>query len=98
MHYTPLKKRKVHIQSLFKELNLYPEFVTKYDRENLQDFSYVYKFNKDEWNRKINLIKKIILKNILYPRKKTFKSLVRYQIYYYCYWIYLHSSRIYSRE
>ena len=82
MHYTPLKKRKVHIQSLFKELSLYPEFVTKYDRDNLQEFSYVYKFNKDDWNRKINTIKKILLKNIFYPKKKTFKGLLRYKVLY----------------
>ena len=63
VHYTPLVDRKNHINNLFNELDIKPKFITKYDRENLLEFSNIYNFSEERWNQQINEIKDILLKN-----------------------------------
>ena len=63
IHYTPLKERKKHIKKLFNELEIKPKFITKYDRENLLEFSNTYNFSEERWNQQLYEIKDILLKN-----------------------------------
>ena len=63
IHYTPLRDRKIHIKKLFKEMNLEPEFIVKYDRENLEEFENQYEYNEQRWKYQLNSIKDILLSN-----------------------------------
>ena len=63
IHYTPLRDRKKHINTLFGELEIKPTFITKYDRENLNEYTNTYNFSEERWNQQIYEIKDILLKN-----------------------------------
>ena len=77
IHYTPLRDRKFHIKKLFKEMNLEPEFIVKYDRENLEEFENQYEYNKQKWKYQLNSIKDILLSNSRLKKNDKFEELVK---------------------
>ncbi len=68
-HYSQLKKRKEHIVSLLKELNIKGEFIEVFDREEINIKDKNLKQNKDTWQIQFSLIKKVVFKNIIKNKK-----------------------------
>ncbi len=83
IHYTPLCERKIHIEKLFEKMKLKPEFIVKYDRENLEEFRNTYIFNKDRWNNQLKVIKNILLKNSHLRGEGSFEELKKNNILFY---------------
>lgn len=77
IHYTPLKERRIHIEKLFEDINFEPDFITKYDRENLEEFENKYKFNKSMWDHQLLDIKEILLKNSHLKRNDNFEEEIK---------------------
>lgn len=83
IHYTPLRDRKFHIKKLFKQMNLEPEFIVKYDRENLEEFENQYKYNESRWKHQLTEIKDILLSNSHLKRSDNFEELVKNKLLFY---------------
>ena len=82
MHYTPLKERKLHIESLLNELDIEGEFVTKFDKEVLDISDKDLQQDMSKWNKQLEIIKTIQIKNILKTNKQA-------SLFYNIYWQYI---------
>ena len=69
-HYTPLKERRAHIEKLLDKLNYSGDFITEFDREELDDLASKYKYNSNQWNAEYSLIKNVLIRNISNTDKK----------------------------
>ncbi len=70
MHYKPLKERKLHIKNLLNELDIEGEFVTNFDKEVLDISDKNLQQDISKWNKQLEIIKTIQIKNILNTKKQ----------------------------
>lgn len=62
-HYKPLFQRKIYIKDMMKKMKLNFEFITDYDREEINGYLNKYQLNKTEWNKQIKVMKPIFSKS-----------------------------------
>ena len=80
-HYTPLKERKAHIEELLYKLNYKGYFITEFDREELDECSWKYKFNSNQWKTEYHLIKNILFKNVSnFGKKRSLKHKIYWDL------------------
>ncbi len=69
MHYSPLAKRKEHIEKLLEKINLDGEFITEYDREFLKEKDKRFIQEKNKWDIQLSIIKKVLIDNMTFNNK-----------------------------
>tara|TARA_B100000212_G_C27290205_1_gene496934 strand:- start:226 stop:990 length:765 start_codon:yes stop_codon:yes gene_type:complete len=65
MHYSPLIDRKLNIENLLDELEIEGEFITEFDKEVLNKSDKKLQQNILLWKKELNLIKSIMIRNII---------------------------------
>jgi len=64
-HYKPLVQRKIYIEKIMEKMKLKFEFITDYDREEIEEYLNQYQINKIQWKKQVKKIQSILYKNLI---------------------------------